>query len=91
MDIDTLFDKPDCAALCVGDIKILCKTILAAIRTPDPGAYITRRELCRHFHCGEQRIATALHRAKLQPTQIGRAQKYPRALAIAALAPHLYN
>lgn len=93
MTSSPLIDKPDCAAPTVGDLNRLFDAILTALKThtPDAGEYITEGELCKHFHCSRTRIATAIHRARLQPTQIGRARKYPRALAISALAPHLFN
>lgn len=91
MTTTPLIDKPDCAAPTVGDLNRLWEAISRALKAaaPDAGEYVTELALCQHFHCSRTRIATAIHRAKLQPTQIGRARKYPRAIAIAALAPHL--
>lgn len=90
-DLLAAFDKPAPAPATIDDLATLGAAIIRALTsaTDQPNDYISRAELRKHFHVGEERLATALRRAKLQPLQIGRAQKYPRSIAIAAIAPHL--
>ena len=92
-DILAALAKPGCAPSTIEDLATLGDYIIKTLtrNTPEAGDMVTQADLCKHFHCSRTRIALAIHRAKLQGTKVGNATKYPRAIAIAALAPHLYN
>ena len=92
-DIMAALAKPGCAPSTIEDLATLGDYIIKTLtrNTPDAGDMVTQADLCKHFHCSRTRIALAILRAKLQGTKVGNATKYPRAIAIAALAPHLYN
>lgn len=67
--------------------RILAMRDAAAPQPPTAETYTTNA-IAKLYHCGTQRIASAMRRAGYKPIRVGQAHRYP-AEAVKAVAPYL--
>lgn len=86
----SLTGKSGLAPVTIYDLAVMLEWLLTESKPHEcSDQLITVNALARFFGCGEQRMQTALERAKIEPVLVGKTRKYPKEKTISRVKDYL--